>query len=68
MKKLILAVLLVILLWFTFGCQNKAERAEREAFRAQAEIEEQNKALVERVFDHRTSGNRVPASLPSASP
>ena len=47
MKKLILAVLLIILLWLTFGCQNKAERVELEDFRAQAKVEEQNRAFVE---------------------
>jgi steroid delta-isomerase-like uncharacterized protein len=45
MKKLLLVVSLVLLLCFTFGCQNKAEKTELEKFRAQAKVEEQNKAL-----------------------
>lgn len=46
MKNPLLVVSLVILLCFTFACQNKAEKAELEKFRAQAAVEEQNKALV----------------------
>jgi len=63
MKKLILVVLLVILLWFTFGCQNKAEKAELEDFRARAKVEEQNRAFVE--VDIR---RRPDLSFPSLGP
>lgn len=45
MKKPLLVVSLVLLLCFTFSCQNKAEKAELEKFRAQAKLEEQNKEL-----------------------
>jgi steroid delta-isomerase-like uncharacterized protein len=45
MKNPILVISLVILLFLTFGCQNKAEKAELEKFRAQAKLEEQNKEL-----------------------
>jgi predicted ester cyclase len=45
MKNPILFVSLVLLLCFTFACQNKAEKAELEKFRAQAKLEEQNKKL-----------------------
>jgi steroid delta-isomerase-like uncharacterized protein len=45
MKNPILVISLVLLLCFTFGCQNKAEKAELEKFRAQAKLEEQNKEL-----------------------
>ena len=50
MKNPILVVSLVILLCFTFGCQNKAEKAELEALKAQEAVEEQNKAIVREVF------------------
>jgi len=46
MKKLLCVVSLVVLICFTFACQNKAEKAELEKFRAQAKLEEQNKALM----------------------
>jgi len=46
MKNAILVISLVLLLCFTFGCQNKAEKEELEKFRDQAKVEEQNKALV----------------------
>ena len=42
MKRLFCAIPLVCLLCFAFGCQDKAAMAELEAFKAQAEIEEQN--------------------------
>ncbi len=51
MKNPILVVSLVLLLCFAFGCQNKAEKAELEKFRAQVAVEEQNKALVVRYID-----------------
>jgi predicted ester cyclase len=44
MEKYLCAVLLVLLLCFTFACQNKADNAELEKFRTQAKVEEQNKA------------------------
>jgi len=50
MKNPILVVSLVLLFCFAFGCQNKAEKAELEKFRTQAELEAQNKALIERVI------------------
>jgi steroid delta-isomerase-like uncharacterized protein len=48
MKKLLCVIPLAALLCFTFACQNKAEKAELEKFRAQARVEEQNKALVKK--------------------
>ena len=45
MKNPLLVVSLVLLLCFTFGCQNKAEKAELEKSGAQAKLEEQNKEL-----------------------
>jgi len=45
MKKLLCVILLVVMLCIAFACQNKAEKAELEKFRAQAKLEEQNKAI-----------------------
>jgi len=56
MKNPILVVSLVVLLCFAFGCQNKAEKAELEKFRAQAKIEEQNKALVTQYIEGLNKG------------
>jgi steroid delta-isomerase-like uncharacterized protein len=57
MKKLLMVTPLVILLCFTFGCQDKEAMAELEAFRAQAEVEEQNKALVMRFSEAFVNGD-----------
>jgi steroid delta-isomerase-like uncharacterized protein len=46
MKKSLCVVPLVLLFCFTIACQDKAARAELEKFKAQAKLEEQNKALV----------------------
>ena len=51
MKKLISILPLVFLLCFTFGCQDKAAMAELEEFRAQAAVEEQNEAIVYRLYE-----------------
>jgi predicted ester cyclase len=51
MKNPIFILSLVLLLCFVFGCQDKAEKAELEKFRAQAEIEKQNEAIVRQVFE-----------------
>ena len=40
-----------LILCFMFGCQDKAAMAELEAMKTQAEVEEQNKALVKRMFE-----------------
>ncbi len=45
------AISLAFLLCFTFGCQDKAARAELEAFKSQAALEEQNEALYARYMD-----------------
>jgi len=57
MKNPLLAFSLVLLFCFTFSCQNKAEKAELEKFRAQAKVEEQNGALVVSVFDELNKKN-----------
>jgi steroid delta-isomerase-like uncharacterized protein len=51
MKKLLMIIPLVILFCFTFGCQDKEVMAELEKFKAQAEVEEQNKGLVKRMYE-----------------
>jgi len=43
-------VYLAILICFTFGCQNKAEKAELEKVRAQKAVEEQNKQVARDFF------------------
>ena len=48
MKKLSIILPLALILCFMVGCQDKEAMAELEEFKAQAEVEEQNKALVMR--------------------
>jgi steroid delta-isomerase-like uncharacterized protein len=57
MKNPLLVVSLVLLLCFAFGCQNKAEKAELEKFRAQAKVEEQNKALFHKFIEEWSNKN-----------
>src|SRR4030043_1242972 len=57
MRKLLCVIPLVLLLCFTFACQNKAEKAELEKFRTQAKVEEQNKEIVKRFFEEFNKGN-----------
>jgi len=57
MKNQFMVSALVILLCFAFGCQNKAEKAELEKFRAQAKLEEENKALALRTVDAWVKGD-----------
>jgi steroid delta-isomerase-like uncharacterized protein len=57
MKKLTLILPLVFLLCFTFGCQDKAARADLEEFKAQAAVEEANKALVKDILEELSKGN-----------
>jgi steroid delta-isomerase-like uncharacterized protein len=51
MKKLFMILPLALILCFMVGCQDKAAVAELEEFRAQAALEEANKALAERYID-----------------
>jgi steroid delta-isomerase-like uncharacterized protein len=46
MKKLLMILPLALILCFMVACQDKEAMAELEAMKAQAEIEEQNKALI----------------------
>jgi steroid delta-isomerase-like uncharacterized protein len=57
MKKSLMVTPLVILLCFTFACQDKEAMAELEAFKAQAKIEEQNKALMRKSFEEWNKGS-----------
>jgi steroid delta-isomerase-like uncharacterized protein len=50
MKYPILVASLIVLLCFAFGCQNKAEKAELEKVKAQAEIESRNIEVIKRLF------------------
>ena len=51
MKKLCMILPLALILCFMVGCQDKEAMAELDEFKAQAEVEEQNWALVMRMFD-----------------
>jgi steroid delta-isomerase-like uncharacterized protein len=57
MKKLCMILPLALILCFTAGCQDKAAMAELEEFRAQAAVEEQNKALIVRYFQEVDEGD-----------
>jgi predicted ester cyclase len=50
MKKLCMILLLALILCFMVGCQDKEARDELEEFKAQAAVEEQNKALIKQYF------------------
>jgi len=58
MKKLFMVLPLVFLLCFTFGCQDKEALAEFEEFKAQAEVEAQNKDVVKRYWDGKWNERR----------
>ena len=45
MKKLFMILSLVLVLCFTFGCQDKEAMAELEMYRAEKAVEEQNKKI-----------------------
>ena len=51
MKKLFMILPLALILCFMVGCQDKEAMEELEEFRAQASIEEQNVALVKRMYE-----------------
>ncbi len=50
MTKLYIILPLALILCFMVGCQDKEAMAELEEFKARAEVEEQNKELIERYF------------------
>jgi len=51
MKRHLAVISLVVLLCFTFACQDKAARAELDKATKQSQIEEQNKAVVRQFFE-----------------
>jgi len=55
MKKSLFQITMIIplalILCFMVGCQNHEAMAELEEFKAQAEVEEQNKALISRLYE-----------------
>ncbi len=51
MKKLLTILLMALIICFMVGCQDKEAMAELEEFKAKAEVEEQNKELVKRIFE-----------------
>ncbi len=57
MKKLYLILPLALILCFMVGCQDKEAMAELEEFKAQAEVEQQNKALVLQWYEELGKGN-----------
>ena len=57
MKKLMVIFPLVALLCITFGCQDKEALAKLEEVKAQADLEEQNKAVVLKWFEEIGKGN-----------
>jgi steroid delta-isomerase-like uncharacterized protein len=57
MKKKVLIVSLILLLFITYGCQEKKDITELEEFKAQKTFEEANKALVLRYFGAVESGD-----------
>jgi predicted ester cyclase len=57
MKKLYLILPLALILCFMVGCQDKAAMAELEEFKAQAEVEEQNKLMVRQILAEGDKGN-----------
>jgi hypothetical protein len=57
MKKLCMILPMVLILSFMVGCQDKAAMAELEEFKAQAEVEEQNKASFRYWVEETDKGN-----------
>ena len=55
--QLFLVISLCFLLCFSISCQNQEAMAELEEFKAQAEVEEQNKALVNRMYEAFSTGD-----------
>ena len=57
MKKLFMVLPLALILCFMASCQDKEAMAELEEFKAQAALEEQNKALVLQLYEELGKGN-----------
>ena len=58
MKKYLCVIPLVLLLCFTFACQDKAAMAELEKHKAQAKVGEQNKDVVKRYWNGKWNERR----------
>ena len=61
--QLSLVISLCLLLCFSISCQDKEAMAELEEFKAQAEVEEQNKALVREYWERFGKGDDTKAVL-----
>ena len=57
MRNLCMILPLALLLCFMVGCQDKEAMEELEAMKAQAEVEEQNKEIVNRMWEAWEKGN-----------
>jgi len=57
MKKHCMILPLALILCFMVGCQDKEAMAELQEYRARAEVEEQNKALIVRYFQEVDKGD-----------
>ena len=57
MKKLLMILPLVLIVCFVVSCRDKEAMAELEAFRVQAEVEEQNKEIVKGWAEELNKGN-----------
>ena len=57
MKRLFMILPLALILCFMVGCQDKAAMAELEEFKAQAKVEEENKAHIKHFIDEMNKGN-----------
>ena len=57
LTQLFLVISLCFLLCFSISCQNQEAMAELEKFKAQAEVEEQNKELIKRMYEAINKGD-----------
>ncbi len=59
MKKLLIIFPMVLILCFMVGCQDKEAKAELEAMKAQAAVEEQNVKIVREFFESIDNGTHA---------
>ena len=57
MKKLCMILSMALIFCFMVGCQDKEAMAELEKFKAQAEVEKQNKEVVLKFYEELDNGN-----------
>jgi steroid delta-isomerase-like uncharacterized protein len=60
MKKLLMILPLALIICYMVGCQDKEAITELEEFKAQAEVEEQNKAIILKWFGELSKDNFEP--------